>query len=172
MTEVKLYKSKKSAIKVMALCTPFVVLGIFILGKNPLIGWLNIGFFGLAYPLGIFNLLDRRPALILNELGIFDRSIHKDFINWELIKDAYPISINRQKFICLLIDEKFKPSKKKRLFYKSVAKLNEAIGAQELNINLGQIQKIDEVKLTLFILKMSKATKTDKATLLKELEIA
>ncbi|WP_350293844.1 STM3941 family protein [uncultured Croceitalea sp.] len=172
MTEIKLYKSKKRAILVMAMCAPFVVLGVLILGKNPWIGWLSIGFFGLAFPLGIFNLLDKRPAIVLNELGIFDRSINKDFINWELIKDAYPISINKQKFICLLIDEKFKPSKKKGQFYKSVAKLNEAIGAQELNINLGQIQKIDEVALTQFILKMSKATKTDKATLLKELEIA
>jgi hypothetical protein len=172
MTEIKLYKSKKRAIQVMALCTPFVVLGIFILGKNPWIGWLSIGFFGLAYPLGIFNLLDKRPMLIINEIGIFDRSAHKEFINWELIKDAYPISISRQKFICLLVDEKFKPSKKKGLFYKSVVKLNEAIGAQELNINLGQIQKIDEVELTLFILKMAKATKTEKATLLKELDLS
>ena len=156
----------------MAICTPFVVLGIFILGKSPLVGWFSIAFFGLAYPIGIYNLLDKRPAIILNELGIFDRSINKEFINWELIKEAYPISINRQKFICLVVDEKFKPSKKKGFFYKSVSKLNEAIGAQELNLNLNQVQKIDEVKLTLFILKMSKATKTDKAILLKELEIS
>jgi hypothetical protein len=149
-----------------------VVLGIFILGKSPLVGWFSIAFFGLAYPIGIYNLLDKRPAIILNELGIFDRSINKEFINWELIKEAYPISINRQKFICLVVDEKFKPSKKKGFFYKSVSKLNEAIGAQELNLNLNQVQKIDEVKLTLFILKMSKATKTDKAILLKELEIS
>lgn len=156
----------------MAICTPFAVLGIFILGKSPLVGWFSIAFFGLAYPIGIYNLLDKRPAIILNEVGIFDRSINKEFINWELIKEAYPISINRQKFICLVVDEKFKPSKKKGFSYKSVSKLNEAIGAQELNINLNQVQKIDEVKLTLFILKMSKATKTDKATLLKELEIS
>ena len=155
----------------MALCTPFVVLGIFILGKSPLVGWLSIGFFGLAYPLGIYNLLDKRPAIILNEIGIFDRSINKEFINWELIKEAYPINISRQKFICLVLDEKFKPSKQKGLFYKSASKLNEALGAQELNINLNQVQKIDEVKLTLFILKMSKANKTDRATHLKELEL-
>jgi hypothetical protein len=156
----------------MAMCTPFVVLGIFLLGKSPLVGWLSIGFFGLAYPIGIYNLLDKRPAIILNELGIFDRSIHKEFINWELIKDAYPMSIKSQKFICLVVDEKFKPSKKKGVFYKSLSTLNEALGAQELNINLNQVQKMDEVKLTQFILKMSKATKTDKTMLLKELEMS
>ncbi len=151
----------------MALCTPFVVLGILIIGKNPWLGWLSAGFFGLAYPVGIYNLLDKRPMLIFNEIGLFDRSTHNEFINWELIKDAYPINISGQKFICLLIDENFKPSKKKNRFYKSVSKLNEAIGAQELNINLGQVQKIDEVKLTLFILNMAKATKMDRTQLIK-----
>lgn len=156
----------------MALCTPFVVLGILMIGKNPWLGWFSVAFFGLAYPMGIFNLLDKRPMLIFNEIGLFDRSTHNEFINWELINDAYPINIGGQKFICLLIDEHFKPSKKKNRFYKSVGKLNEIIGAQELNINLGQIQKIDEVKLTLFILNMVKSTKMDRTTLIKELKLS
>ncbi|TDQ24020.1 hypothetical protein DFQ07_2559 [Tenacibaculum caenipelagi] len=153
----------------MLLCSIFVLLGIWLLPKKPLIGWSCIGFFGLAYPLGIYNLLDRKPMIIINEIGIFDRSTNQDFINWELIHDAYPINISGQKFICLIIDEKFKPLRKKGRLYKSTDKLNEAIGAQELNIHLGQIQKIDEIKLTQFILQMSRADKNTKTELIKML---
>ncbi|TNJ40926.1 hypothetical protein KFZ70_15060 [Tamlana fucoidanivorans] len=169
MTEIKLYKSKQRAIRLILLCTPFVLIGIWMLADKPLIGWLSIGFFGLGYPLGIYNLIDKRPMIIINEIGIFDRSANKDFINWELIQDAYPININGQKFICLIINEKFKPSRKKGVIYRSTVKLNEAIGAQELNIHLGQIEKIDEIKLTEFILEMSKADKTTKSELIKTL---
>lgn len=169
MTEIKLYKSKQRAIRLILLCTPFVLIGIWMLADKPLIGWLSIGFFGLGYPLGIYNLFDKRPMIIINEIGIFDRSANSEFINWELIQDAYPININGQKFICLIINEKFKPSRKKGVIYRSTVKLNEAIGAQELNIHLGQIQKIDEIKLTEFILEMSKADKTTKAELIKTL---
>jgi hypothetical protein len=169
MTEIKLYKSKQRAIRLILLCTPFVLIGIWMLADKPLIGWLSIGFFGLGYPLGIYNLFDKRPMIIINEIGIFDRSANSEFINWELIQDAYPININGQKFICLIINEKFKPSRKKGVTYRSTVKLNEAIGAQELNIHLGQIEKIDEIKLTEFILEMSKADKKTKAELIKTL---
>ena len=169
MTEIKLYKSKQRAIRMILLCTPFVLIGIWMIADKPLIGWLCIGFFGLGYPLGIYNLIDKRPMIIINEIGIFDRSANQDFINWELIQDAYPINISGQKFICLIIDENFKPSRKRGVFYKSAVKLNEAIGAQELNINLGQIEKIDEIKLTEFILEMSKADKNTKTELIKTL---
>ena len=169
MTEIKFYKSKKRAIRMMLLCSVFVLLGIWLLPKNPLIGWSSIGFFGLGYPLGIYNLFDKKPMIIINEIGIFDRSANQDFINWELIHDAYPINISGQKFICLIIDEKFKPSRKKGKLYKNAAKLNEAIGAQELNIHLGQIQKINEIKLTQFILQMSKVDKNSKTALIKML---
>ena len=50
-----------------------------------------------------------------------------------------------------MVDEQYKPSRKKGLFYRNVVKLNEAIGAQEINLSLGQI-KIDVGKLNKFIL--------------------
>ena len=170
MTEIKLYKSKKKAIKLLLLCTPFVLGGIWLLRENPIVGWCSIAFFGMGYVAGIYNLMDKKPMIIINEIGIFDRSTHNGFINWELIHNAYPMSISGQKFICLVIDEKFKPSKKKGKWFKGLAKMNEAIGAQELNIQLGHIQKIDEIKLNHFILLMSRANPSEKAGLVKALE--
>lgn len=168
MIEMKLFKSPWRAVKLLLLCSIFVGLGIWDVksgGMPNWIAWLNIGFFGLGYPVGIFHLLDRRPQIIINEIGIFDRTINSDIINWEIIRDAYPINIHQQKFVCLVVDEEFRPSRKKGLLYKQTVKFNEAIGAQELNISLGQIQ-IDVIKLTEFILLMLKATAVDKNNLL------
>ncbi len=151
------------------LCSVFIAIGIWGLktGEIPaLISWLSIGFFGLGYPVGLFHLFDSRPQIIINETGIFDRTTHKDFINWEIIKDAYPIDIHRQKFICLIVDENFRPSKEKNKERQYMEALNEAIGMQELNLSLGQI-KIDAEKLTKFIVRMSASDKPNKEELLK-----
>ena len=168
MTEIKLYKSPWRAIKLILLCSIFVAFGLWGIMKSNMpswIAWFNIGFFGLGYPVGLKHLFDRRPQIIINEIGIFDRTTHKDFINWEIIKDAYPINISGQKFICLVVDEQFKPSKKKGKRYQKAAKFNEAIGAQELNLSLGQI-RVDVIKLTEFIILMRSSAKSDKKELI------
>lgn len=155
------------------LSAPFVAAGIFLLlnaddRQEAIMGWINIAFFGLGVLVSFFNLFDRRPQLIINEIGIFDRNVHSDFINWEIIQRAYLVDIHRQKFICLKVMDEFKPSKKKGFFYKKMAAWNEAVGAQELNIQLGQI-KIDEKKLTEFVNAMSQAAPTEKGDHIKRL---
>ncbi|GAB3822932.1 STM3941 family protein [Pontibacter rugosus] len=136
--------------------------------KDIIFGWFSTCFFGLGIPVGIFHLFHRRPQIIINEVGIFDRTTHKDFINWEIIRDAYLINIHGQKFISLKVDDNFKPSRKKGKLYKGAARFSEAFGAQELNISLGQV-RIDVTKLTEFINAMSKADKNAKRELIKTL---
>lgn len=151
--DIKLYKSPWKAIKLILLCSIFVVGGVFLLNSSDAprwAGWMSILFFGLGYPVGLFHLFDRRPQIIINEIGIFDRMAYRDFINWEVITGAYPMDIHNQKFICLIVDENYEPKIKKKEYIK---KFNKDIGAQELNIALGQVQ-IDEIKLTQFILAM------------------
>ncbi len=172
MNEIKIYKSPWKAIKLVFLCSIFVGLGIWLLTTDSpkWISWLGIGFFGLGYPVGIFNLLDRRPQIIINKIGIFDRTAHNEFINWELIQDAYPISISGQEFVCLVIDEEFKPSRTKNAFRKNVVKWNEALGAQELNINLGQV-KMKAVELAIFISAIRNAEADTRNQLIKTLPL-
>ncbi|MBK8851783.1 MAG: hypothetical protein IPN73_16765 [Saprospiraceae bacterium] len=168
MKEIKLYKSPLRAIKLILLSSIFVGFGLWGILTGHMPTWLarlNIVFFGLGYPVGLFHLLDRRPQIIINETGIFDRTTNIDFINWEIIQDAYLFDIHKQKFICLVVDEKFIPSQNKSKLYQQTTKFKEVIGAQELNISLGQV-KIDPEKLTEFILLMRTAAKSSKADLL------
>lgn len=174
MTEIKLYRSKKKALKLFLLSAPFMLMGIRLITRmestetERIIGWIITCFFGLGIPFSLFSFFDKRPQIIINETGIYDRTTHSEFINWQIIRGAYPISIYGQHFICLLVSENFKPSKKKNTFYKGVAKLNERVGAQELNIQLGQLE-IDTIKLTEFINAMIQAEKSKKTALIKTL---
>ena len=168
MTEIKLYKSPLKALKLIFLCSIFVAIGVFLILKTDSpkwVGWFSICFFGLGYPIGFFHLFDRRPQIIINELGIYDRTTHDNIINWDIIYDAYLKDINKQKFICLEIDPSYEPSKTKGLIYQGLSHLSKEMGFQELNISLTQI-KIDSKKLLDFILKMNAATKTVKQELI------
>ena len=172
MIEVKLYKSPWKALLLLISSGAFVALFIFLMSiKGPkLMAILGLVFFGFGVCVALFHLFDRRPQIIINDIGIFDRTIHDQFINWELIRNAYTFDVHGQKFISLKIDDNFKPSKKKGKWYKRVAKLNEALGAQELNINLSQIH-MNTKRLTAFILKMTEATDLGaRASVIKELK--
>ncbi len=116
MTEIKLYKSPKRVVKLVFLSTIFVATGYWLINYTDSpkwAGWVSILFFGLGYPVAIFHLFDRRVQIIINEIGIYDRTTHKDFINWDIIKGAYLTDVHRQKFICLDIDETLVSSFKK-----------------------------------------------------------
>ena len=164
--EIRLYKSPWRAIKIILLCSVFVIPALLLWGKEDFPQWVNymsILFFGLGYPVGLFQLLDRRPQIIINETGIFDRTAFRAFINWGIIEDAYLKDVHDQKFICLVLKDKF--IVETELLIKRT-KLSKAFGFQALNISLGQIQ-IDENKLMEFIIAMSKADLIEREGLLK-----
>ncbi|UPL49585.1 STM3941 family protein [Hymenobacter sublimis] len=170
MMEVKLYKSRWRAIKLLIGCSGFVAVGcgLLIKGTTPQWGaWACILFFGLGYPVGIYHLLDRRPQIILNEAGIFDRMAHNVFINWHIIEDAYLAEVHGQKFICLVVRPELEPSRGKGKLAQKLAPISKHLGFQELNISLGQIN-VDEVRLLEFILLMSKASADVRVPLLED----
>ena len=173
MTEIKLYKTTTKGLKIIGMCLPFVVLGLFLLSDatygttNYVMSWLCICFFGLGIPLGLFQTFDRRPQIIITENGIWDRTTNQDEVNWGQIIEAYPLDIFEQKFISLVIDDTFLFKKKP---YKWAAKLNKTIGTQNFNLHLGQID-IDEIELTNFINRLSKENLEERRKLIRTFKI-
>lgn len=170
--EVTLKRSRIQIVKYLLLSSLFVAMGVWELTSediSPWIGWVTISFFGLGLFIGIYQLFDGKPAIIVNEHGIYDRSTHDSFINWELILDAYPIEISGVKFIGLIVSEDFKPSNEKGNIYRSLAKFSESLGAQEINIKLDSIN-VDQNRLTEFILATRSATREERILLLKNCE--
>ncbi|QQL48398.1 hypothetical protein GO620_009340 [Mucilaginibacter ginkgonis] len=129
----------------------------------PWINWFCICFFGLGYPFALFNLFDRRPQIIINETGIFDRTAYNDFVNWNTIDHAYWITIHKQPFVCLIIKEEYKDLIKGSPRMK---KVNEAMGFQEINISLGSVSNVDQQKLTALIINLANAKPMDRSRML------
>ncbi len=153
MAEIRLYKTTAKGLKIIGLSLPFLVLGIWTLLDGPygsteyIMTWIVTCFFGLGLPFGLFQAFDKRPQIIISEKGIWDRTTKQDEVKWEQIIEAYHFDIYGQKFISLVTDDTFVFKKKP---YKWATKINEFVGAQNLNLNLGQIN-IDERELTKFI---------------------
>jgi hypothetical protein len=170
MKEVKLYKKTWKGLKIFALTLPFIVIGIWMLiatesnSSDKIGGWFLILFFGLGIPVGLFQLLDKRPQIIIDENTIWDRTTNQDEIKWEQIQDAYPLDIYGQKFISLVVDDTFVFKQKQ---YKWALKINKAIGAQKLNLHLGQL-KINENKMTAFIKEMMETEKGTRHIIIKK----
>ena len=137
----------------------------FSLQAETSVGYFIAGLFGLGYPVGIYHLHDRRPQIIINEFGVFDRTTYKDFINWDVIQGAYSIDLLGQKFVVLTVDKKYLPSIKKEKVFRSISNLVD-FGPQQINISLGQVA-IDEIKLAEFILAMIKVPPEDRKEKLK-----
>lgn len=167
--EIRLYKSRWRALKLLVGCVAFVGIGLWILQKPDapaVVGWASVVFFGLGIPISLFQLLDRRPQIIISELGIFDRTTHHEFINWEIIRDAYLMQVHQQKLLCLVVPEAFEPSRQKTGIRKALKQLSKKLGFQELTIPLGMVP-IDEVRFAHFILAMTQAEHpADRAQLL------
>ncbi|OKS87121.1 STM3941 family protein [Mucilaginibacter polytrichastri] len=169
MNEIKLYKSPWKAIRLLLLCLPFVVLGVLDLSyhnfESDWVSWCCICFFGLGIPFGIFNLFDKRPQIIINETGIFDRSAYKDFINWDIIDHAYWNTSYKQAFVCLIIKDEFKHLIEGN---EKLRKLSKAMGYEEINIDLGPVSNIDHEKLTGLIVNLASAKPSDRGLLINK----
>ncbi|MBT1688450.1 STM3941 family protein [Dawidia soli] len=157
--EIKLYKSPWKALLLLVVCLLFVAIGIWMLNDpeaDRFWAWCCIGFFGLGVPLSLFNMFDRRPQIILNEVGVFDRTAFKQVIPWDVIRDAYLLNINQTRFICLIVDKQYEPSRKKGRFMRGFTRMSKSLtGAQELNINLAAVS-VDATKLGQFVLEMAR----------------
>lgn len=155
--------------KLLLGCAAFVATCWWMLGQPDAprwAAWLGIVFFGLGLVVSLFQLLDRRPQIIVNDVGVFDRTMHHEFINWALIQDVYLAEINKQTFICLVVDEAFEPSRRKGKFKQGVASLNKGLGFQELNISLGFVNT-DPLRFAQFILAMRGAAPPDRQELVR-----
>lgn len=171
MYEIKLYKSKWRAAILIILSLPFIIIVIRDLMNGHKIqpiwlDWVALCFFGMGIPFGIFNLLDKRPQVIINEHGVFYKA-YKDFAEWRYIKDVYYKSFknyaNEQKYICLVLDQSALPDIQKK-FKNAIGFL----GLADYNISLTEVQKIDEQKLITLIKAMVNANDDEKNRLLTE----
>jgi len=170
MKEIRVYKSVWKGLRLMLLCSIFVIPAAYHLlsgGKDGIvICWVCIGFFGLGYPVGLKNILDRRPALRINEHGIMVCSYGRQLINWVAINDCYLTSVNQQLFVCLGINETFALTLSKNKITRVVARFNNAAGFQDVNIHVSPLN-VDAKQLLVLLRALIAADIATRTALIK-----
>jgi hypothetical protein len=182
MSEIKLYKSPWKAVRLILLSLPFIIASLYFIfykDADKALDWVCLCFFGLGIPLGLFNLLDRRPELVFSEDGIFDRLSYsilnkrhdKGHLKWDLIKNVYVnvysnsfrgIPTSKQRFICIEVSDEEKKSLK---YNTKASKFSHVLGLSDYNIPLMNL-KVDDQELLNFIKSMSHADTMTRRNLL------
>ena len=168
MTEINLFNSRWKVIKLLAWSTLFVLIGIWRLSIiNPdsndnILGWMCIIVFGITIPFELYYLLDRRPQIVINEIGIRIRSSKQDLIRWENIRNAISNNISRQKIITLVLDGSIKIKKLQNRWGKRIPN---ADAAQKINLPLTLV-KVNQEKLVGLLNKMIESDKDGKRKIL------
>lgn len=118
----------------------FVAAGAFLVafesGASAWVGWTCIVLFGAGIPLFARQLFDSRPRVVLDEAGVFDRTLGVGTIPWSDIESSYVKSIHGNSFVCLILRNPERWVGRLSGTQQSLVKANEKLGCQPLNINL------------------------------------
>lgn len=119
----------------------FVAMGALMVLRQPglesyLIGGASIVFFGGGAVLFVFQLIDRRPRLILDDEGLYDRTLGVGVIPWRDIADAQLVSVRGHAFVCLHLRNPEHWIGRLSAGQRRLAALNQRMGFALLNVNL------------------------------------
>jgi hypothetical protein len=99
-------------------------------------GWLGIVFFSACAAVGIWQGFDRRPRLVIDDEGVFDRTLKVGRIPWSAIAGATPRSMRGNHFIALDLRNEEQWIARLAKPYQVMVKGNVALGFAQLNLNL------------------------------------
>lgn len=143
MTPVSIKSSRLKYILLLIASLGFVAGGIFILihgdAGDTWVGWMSIVFFGAGIPIFVWQLVDSRPRLVIDDQGILDRTLGVGVLPWSEITGAYLKSIRGNSFICLEVRNPERWIGKLSPVKRAMLSANEKLGFTALNLNLSAI---------------------------------
>lgn len=151
MKEIVLYKSPLKSLSGLLISAVFVAISLYfvISGNHTWMWWLVLFLFGISFFLSLINMLDRRPQITINKMGVLDKTTNLGMVPWDMIKEAHEINItniSNQLFISLIMDERFVAEKK---VYKWAQKINDMEGGQKVNLYVSKLKADTKKLLTL-----------------------
>jgi hypothetical protein len=100
------------------------------------VGWAGIAFFGACALVLARQLSDPRPRIVIDDAGVFDRTLGVGVIPWDEIGDAQLRYIGGHPFISLQLRNEEAWLVKLRPMHRRLAAANRALGFGALNLNL------------------------------------
>ena len=115
-----------------------VAIGVLLIvrARHPVVGWANVLFFGAGVVLFVWQIVDRRPRLVIDDDGVFDRTLGAGVIPWSEILDAEARSIAGQPFVMLALRDPDRFTRHVGAVQRAMTAGNRALGFEALNLNL------------------------------------
>ncbi len=119
----------------------FVVVGVTQIMVDPstksvLVGASLVLFFGGCAVVFAFQLRDTRPRIIIDDRGVFDRTLRVGVIPWDQILGAHARRGAGQWFIALTLRDPQEFVRKLGSLHRRLVGANEVLGFEVLNLNL------------------------------------
>ncbi|MEO1518665.1 MAG: STM3941 family protein [Bacteroidota bacterium] len=163
-TQIKLYKKTWKGLRLVAMGLPLFCVCIWkaqredVDAMEQLLGWFGSCFFGFGLFVGFFHTFDRRPQIILDEDGIWDRSIREPKVFWEQVRAVHQWGVYGQIFVAVKVDKTFQRRQSKYAWVQPISRL---LKGKDLNINLSQLS-VDAQQMANCIKEMSKVEKENR----------
>ena len=120
--------SRKKALMILAISVAFVVLGAWLTGERPIIGWLCVGFFGLGIPVSLLMLRPKSAFLKLTPEGIEIVAMYRTTrIKWSDVEGFYVGNISGAKMIGIAYSPAYQKQKAGRAFASALSGMEGAI---------------------------------------------
>lgn len=158
MEEIKIKNSRIKYLFVLIGAFGFVACGLFLVVKTDAVwvGWMSILFFGSMIPLFIWQLKDTAARLIINDQGVYDRTLKVGMIPWHDIQNAFIKEIAGNSFVCLELKNTEHYLSKLNPLMKAAVNANIKLGFTPLSLNLSGVNA-DANQILEVVIKMSAA---------------
>ena len=115
---------------------PFALMGLFVVYKeHSLMGWLIFLLFAGLCGTCLWLYFDRRPRLVINQIGVSDQRSKAGVIEWRDISSLNIVRTKNTQHIQLGVVEPAKYFSRMGKLQKLGAKLDNAVGLDEISIN-------------------------------------
>ncbi|MEW5929916.1 MAG: STM3941 family protein [Gemmatimonadota bacterium] len=121
----------------LLLALGLVAAGVFVvLNGDEWAGWIGIVYFGgCALVVGI-QAADARPRIVIDERGIFDRTLRVGVIEWEDVRDVHPPSARYGHFVPLDLRDPDKYVRRLSPLMRRLVAMNRRAGFADFSLNL------------------------------------
>jgi len=100
----------------------------------------STAFFALCAAVFIYQLADKRPRIVIDDSGIYDRTLKLGTIPWDDIEGAFVQRVEKQAFICLRLKDEAKYIGKLTGPMKLLVKGNQAMDFTAVSLNLSGVK--------------------------------
>lgn len=137
---VKVFVARGRNLLMLLVSCAFVAVGVLLLfrgaGEARWAGIASIVFFGACTLFCVYQLIERRPRLVFDDVGVFDRTLGVGRIPWDEILAADWVSLNGNHFICLLLRDEAHWLARLSPLQRRLAWANRGLGFGSINLNL------------------------------------